>query len=155
MREFTVGEHTYCSVRKLDVFKQSHVLRRLAPLIAGFMRSAPEMVAPVQEGDDPEQRAQAMMAAVLNNLDPLAEALTSMKDEDLDYVLKTCLAVLSRKMGKGRGLTPVVDSNGSMMFEDITLPQLYQLTWEVLQENLSGFLIAPEQTSTMDEALGA
>jgi hypothetical protein len=114
-----VGGHQY-RVGRIDARKQFHVARRLAPLLAG-MSSVPDK--------------SAGFAAFLG---PLTDALSGMSDEDVDYVLDTCLGVCQRIQTNGQG-APVIARGGSLMFEDMDMGQMIQLAVKVIQENLGGF----------------
>lgn len=139
MSEFSVGAFNYKTNRKLDVFTQGHITRRLAPLFAGvaasFDRDEMKLAGPTET-------AEKIGAAVLGNLGPVTEALASLSDADVDYVLKRSLAAVSRQLAGATGWTPILSSGGDLMFEDIDLIQLYQIVWKVLQESLGGFLSA-------------
>jgi hypothetical protein len=113
-----VGGHKY-RIGRIDARKQFHVARRLAPLLAGMGGLA---------------NKSAGFAAVLA---PITEALSSMSDEDVDYVLDACLGVCQRLQQDGRP-APVMTRSG-LMFEDIDMGQMIQLAVKVIQENLGGF----------------
>lgn len=130
MIEFTVGSATYRTDRKLTVFQQHDVVRRIAPLFAGLAGSM---------SSSPQQAAADIGAALFANMGPLTDALASMSDSSSDYVLKTCLSVVSRQHSGGTGWARLTTSTGDMMFEDIDLLALYQIVWKVLEENLAGF----------------
>lgn len=127
MTEFTVGEHAYRTDRKLDVFKQASIVRRIAPLFAGLAGSM-GATAPSDVG-----------AALLDNMTPIAEALAQMKDEDSDYLIKTCLSVVVRQMAGGTGWSRMLSTTGDLMFEDVDLIEVMQIVWRVLEESLAGF----------------
>lgn len=113
-----VGGHKY-RIGRMDARKQFHVARRLSPLLAGMGGL----------GDK-----SAGFAAALA---PLTEALSSMSDEDVDYVLDACLGVCHRLQQDGRP-APVMTRSG-LMFDDIDMAQMIQLAVKVIKENLGGF----------------
>ena len=104
MSELTLGEHTFV-LGQMPVRKQFHVARRLAPLFSSF----------VSQGEGVEG-AKVGLAGL--KVQPIAEALSGMKDEDCDYVLDACLSVVS-VMQNDRAM-PLMRS-GNMMFNFITL----------------------------------
>jgi hypothetical protein len=122
MSDIEVNGNVY-RIGRMDARKQFHVSRRLAPLLAGL------------GGAISGKKADA--AATFQ---PIAEALAQMSDEDTDYILDNCLAVVSRQ--QGNQFAPVMARGGSMMFEDIDLPTMMQLTIAVIRENLGGFFPA-------------
>jgi hypothetical protein len=113
-----VGGQKY-RIGRIDARKQFHVARRLAPLLAG-MSGVPDK--------------SAGFAAFLG---PLTDALSSMSDEDVDYVLDVCLGVCQRIQPNGHPAPVMV--RGGLMFEDIDMGQMIQLAVKVIQENLGGF----------------
>jgi hypothetical protein len=56
-----------------------------------------------------------------------------MSDEDVDYVLKKCLTVCQKH--NGSNWAPLM-RNGNLMFDDLDLATLMQLSMEVVQDNL-------------------
>ncbi|WCM21358.1 hypothetical protein NDK50_07895 [Paraburkholderia bryophila] len=116
-----VGGHQY-RIGRIDARKQFHVARRLAPLLAGLGASS------FKDGGD----------GFAKFLGPLTDALSRMTDEDVDYVLDVCLSVCQRVQANGQG-APVVARGGGLMFDDIDMGQMVQLTVKVIQENMQGF----------------
>jgi hypothetical protein len=127
-----VGGQTY-RIGRIDARKQFHVARRLAPLLAGLGEASFK-----DDGDG--------MAKFLG---PLTEALSHMSDEDVDYVLDVCLSVCQRVQANGQG-APIM-SRGGMMFNDIDMGQMVQLTVKVIQENMSGFFPGAAAGSALTE----
>lgn len=117
-----VGGFTY-RIGKMPAREQFHVTRRLGPAIMGFLGSA------------------ASGGGIMGALGPIIDHLSKMSDEDSDYVLDHCLSVVHRSQPNGEW-AKVRAPNGALMFEDIELPQLINLTRAVLMENLSGFFPA-------------
>lgn len=142
MTEFEVDGKQYRLVRKLDAFSQLHVARKLAPLLVS-LTPTPEMRQRLQaeaqaraNGDD---RPMVDMAEMML---PVIEGLAEMKSEDVDFISSTCLSVVSRN--QGTGWTPVWNAAAKrMQFEDIDGMALLQITFQVIQENLSNFMRAP------------
>ncbi|WP_343724939.1 phage tail assembly chaperone [Herbaspirillum huttiense] len=123
MSEIKIGDHTY-RIGRLDARKQFHVARRLAPVLAGLSGGA--------------AKAGASLVAQLM---PIADALSKMADEDVDYVLDSCLAVCQRAQQGGQFAAVTVPSGG-LMFQDIDMAQMIQLTVAVIQGNMAGFFAA-------------
>ncbi len=119
MAEFTIDGKAYKSGR-LDAFKQSHIVRRLAPLV-GALAPALRVFK-----TDP-------MAA----LQLVTSALAKLSDEDVEYVQKACLCVVERQ---NAGIwSPVLPRGGVLAFDDIGLLELNEITFNVLQDNLTPF----------------
>ena len=135
MRDVELGGIHY-QIGKLDAFKQFHVARRLAPILATVASAAaniPESERPTPETDEAAaERWFGKMAA------PLVEAFSSMNDETADYILLTCLTAVGRDAGKGTW-APVLSRQRTLMYQDIDMGTMVQLTVAVIQENLAGF----------------
>jgi len=116
-----VNGQTY-RIGKMPAREQFHVVRRLGPAIMGFLASG------VNGGG---------MAGAMG---PILDHLSKMSDEDSDYVLDHCLSVVQR--AQGNDWAKVRAPNGALLFNDIELPQLLNLTRAVLTENLRGFFPA-------------
>jgi uncharacterized protein YejL (UPF0352 family) len=142
-------------VNKMNVFDQAHVARKVAPIIFSMGRGyaaalsklpqRPETSAPPDYAnggngstDDFEAPPDAQEVAQQNEvlfdtLVPIADVLSKMEDADVDYVLKKCLAVCQKH--NGSNWVPIM-RGGNLMFEDLDLAALIQLTMEVVQDNL-------------------
>jgi len=126
--EVTIKGAAY-QIRKLNPIQQFHIARRLAPALWA-LSSATESFALAK----PEE-------GMLFLYKPVAEAFAKMTDEDTEYVLNTCLAAVFRQ--QGHGWAPVsVKGSQALMFDDIDLPVMMQLAFEVIKENLGNFFDA-------------
>jgi hypothetical protein len=126
MAEFTIGDKQYRS-SKMNAFDQFHVARKVAPLITKMG----ERQGLVADSGLPEMLA------------PLVDALAAMPEEDCNYVLYHCLAVVQRYQG-GTLWAPVWSVSAKrLMFEDIDLGAMIQITIQVLSDNLGNFLNTP------------
>jgi len=132
MAEFEINGVHYRS-GKMNAFQQFHVARKLGPILArmGTVLSTTDMG---QEW--------------LNHLEPLIEAIAQMPEEDCNYVLYRCLAVVARQQGPELWSPVWSEQAKRLMFEDIDLAAMIQITINVLGDNLSGFFNAPQSNST-------
>lgn len=144
-----VGEFNY-QVGKLDALRQFHVMRRLSGVASALgqtlsviMKSGGVKALLAGEGPDP-----------IEVVEPLMKAVSTMSDADSDFVIMTCLSVVSRQVPGGTGWSPVT-VGGNVMFQDMSLPIMLQLVWRVLEDNLSSFFsalpsgsLAPEEESS-------
>lgn len=128
--ETTINGAVY-QVRKLTPYQQFHVARRLAPALWALSTMA--------DGDT----SGTLHDKVLGALEPVAEILAKMTDADSEYILTTCLSVVYRQSGNSWGPVAPQGSAGALMFDDITLPIMMRLTFEVLKENLGSFFAEP------------
>ncbi|MGI4812802.1 MAG: phage tail assembly chaperone [Janthinobacterium lividum] len=115
-----VGGNLY-RIGRMDVRKQFHVARRIGPAMLGFLGGS--MVKGAQ---------------LSTMIGPVVDALSKMSDEDSDYVIDRCLAVVARAQNGGEWAR-VTAPDGGLMFQDIDLPQMLKLAQAVLAENLRGF----------------
>lgn len=130
MADFTVGKHDYKS-RKMDAFKQLHIARRIAPLFGSL-------------GDAYKKFSASDKKDPLVILEPVSQAISSLRDADVDYIINNCLAVCQRNSSPNAG-TAVwsnVMSSGGLQFEDIEMAEMIQIVWYVVQENLGRFMAA-------------
>lgn len=137
------------SIGKLNVFQQFHVTRRLAPLAASllsaFQSAATTKPSLTEQTNDPATEQ-------MHNLDvgfmALADTLSSMKQDDLDFILQTCLGVVS-VIEKGGALVPLFDKNiGQLRYADLNMPTMINLTMQVIQENLGSYFLSGQQQPT-------
>lgn len=133
--EFDVNDQTYV-VEKISAMKQFHIIRRLAPVLAGLAPS----------GD--VAKLQGMMGAKAEEVVPrLAEALAKINDEDSEFVLYGLMAAVKRKEKQGLGYAPLV-VGGKLMYQNLTLPEMLQIAAKSAQFNMRDFLSALPQASS-------
>lgn len=133
--EFQIGPHTY-RAGKLDAITQFHVMRRLGTVASSF-GSALEAV-------NKAGGFQALMAGKgpepLTLVEPILSAIGHMSDDDSNYVINKCLAVVSRRLEGDKGWARVLIGNGQLMYQDLDMAALMQIVWKVLESSLSSFL---------------
>jgi hypothetical protein len=105
----------------LDAFKQLYVAKRLFPVLKGFTEIAGVNV--------------EMLSA--SSLDKFIDAVSGLKDEDLQFIISTCMSVVSKRDGKA--WVRLTASNGALMFEDMSLIETLTICWHVAKANLAGF----------------
>ena len=139
MTEFELGGQTY-RIDAMAAMKQFHVSRRIAPLLPAIL----PVYAAFARGIDINQMDQLQPV-----LDPLCQALSGLTDENSEYVIGACLSVVSRKQEKGWAS---VWGSAGLMFADIGLNVMMQLTVRVIVDQLGPFLrgmpTAPESIPT-------
>lgn len=144
--EVEVGGAKY-RINRLDAMKQMHVVRRLAPMfkaIAEAMQSLGGVSVKFDELIDSPQAVEA--------LNPLADALAQMRDEDADYIVGTCLDACLRQAAPNVDTWTPVRVNKNLAYQDIELPQMLTLTWHVLTENLARFFPSRPSPDTVGSA---
>lgn len=129
------GDVTY-RIGALTPMQQFHIFRRLAPLIAGVQESISAAVqAPSALPEDATEaaRKEEFGGRVMT---VIATTLGTLPDGDVEYIINTCLGVVSRKQGER--FAPV-QTGGRLMFADIDMSLMLRLTSTTIQENLGGF----------------
>lgn len=121
------GQHY--QLAKLNALTQFHVARRLGPILATMGVSLQMLRSGMKlELDD-----------FVSLLTPVMDIMSKMPDEEVNYILFTCLGVCKRKSGEA--WAPVLASGNLIMFSDIDLPTMLQLVVAVLKDNLGPFLM--------------
>jgi hypothetical protein len=127
MLEFTLAGQNY-RAGKLNAFQQLHVSRKLAPILPKLLPAALKVSA------DPGN-----MSLVAEAFAPAAQAMADMSEEDCNFVVHTCLGVVS--MQQGNAWAPVWNANTqSLMFDSIDMMIMLQITFHVIQDSLGSFI---------------
>ena len=114
----------------LPAITQFHVSRRLGPILATVGISIQMLKSGLKlDLDD-----------FVPMLEPVLDVMAKMKDEDVNYVMFTCLGAVKRLQGENKW-APVTTAGSLIMFEDIGMDLMLRLVIEVLKENLGPFLM--------------
>jgi hypothetical protein len=139
MKTVEIGGNEY-SIAKLNAFQQLHLARKLAPLLTTFGVALEKRK---MSGDET-----AFLEMISGNF---ADALATMREEDVDFIIHTSLSVCARKQVVGVAapvFSPVViKGSKELMFQDMDLAVLVQLTLEVIEENLGSFFTIAQPSS--------
>ena len=109
----------YVTTGKLSAKTQLKISRKLSPaipLVDGMLNS---------ENADKDKKLIALFM------------LARIPDEDSEAVVDTCLGLVFRRQESG--LAKVQATNGTLMFDDLTLSDLLEITASVIAENLGDF----------------
>lgn len=156
-------------IGKLNAMQQFHVSRRIAPIIPPMipvlMKFYAELeqadvareqarknaaLAALAEGKEPSAGADApaadksrellsMVDAIAPVLQPFADALAGLKDEDAEYVFGTCLSVVERWQGVSWAKVWNI-AHKTSMFDDIGIDVMLPLVVRVVVANLGPFI---------------
>ncbi|PRE44129.1 phage tail assembly chaperone [Burkholderia multivorans] len=134
---------TRYAIGKLSAMQQFHVSRRIAPIIPPMipvlMKFYEEMDKTEKVSADEKQGVLALVTSVAPVLQPFADALAGLKDEDAEYVFGTCLSVVER--WQGAGWAKVWNStHKTSMFDDIGIDVMLPLVVRVVVANLGSFI---------------
>ena len=131
--QITVNNNAY-AIGKLEALKQFHLMRRLAPVLATVGLD----IAKLKKLDSGLGGAGDAETNFLELLAPVVEVVGKMSDEDSNYIIFTCLSVVSRQAPTG-GFSPVITPQNQLMFQDLDMLTMLRLAAEVVRENLRGF----------------
>ena len=123
MTEFEINGVTYRAAT-MDARRQFHVARRLSSVLS------PSADALGKLAPDADSKA-GFIAAI----DGFFEALSSLPDDQLDYVIDACLDTVSRK--DGTQWSPI--RRGGAMMYDLDLYTQGAIVWYVVKGALDGF----------------
>lgn len=131
MTEFIIGGNTY-RAGKLSAFSQFHVSRRIAPVI-------PTLIPLYAEIATSEGGFENNLDRLATLLQPFADGLANLKDEDAEYIMNECLGVVTREHN-GKFVAAWSKSGKVPMFEDIDLGVMMQIAIEVIKDSLGNFI---------------
>lgn len=143
--EFKVGEFDYRAPR-LDVFVAFDVYRKLFPVFVGSVDAIIAVFKRARPGEDPTL-ADFLDAKVANTIEPLVSALSKMSNDDADFVIKSCLSVVSRR--ENDQWAPIM-AGTRIAYADIRVPDMIHLVWRVVRQDVLPFTSALRENSTSD-----
>jgi hypothetical protein len=129
----TINSNVY-EIGKIPAMTQFHIARRLAPLLRGAVGMDLTGLSIIRNAAGEPVSLDGDAGAALG---PLLDVLAALKDEDVEYVINSCLNAVSMKQ-PGGAYAPV-RANGVVMFP-LGLPTMLHLSFEVIRENMSGFI---------------
>ncbi|MBG0865508.1 phage tail assembly chaperone [Burkholderia sp. 9779_493] len=130
----------YAELEQADVAReQARANAALAALAEGAGETAtPGAEAPAPAADRSRDLL-SMVDAIAPVLQPFADALAGLKDEDAEYVFGTCLSVVER--WQGAGWAKVWNfTHKTSMFDDIGIDVMLPLVVRVVVANLGPFI---------------
>lgn len=123
MIEFEINGVQY-RAQTMDARRQFHVARRISAVLA-----------PSADAIDKSKDDKSGRGGIIAALDGFFDALSSMGDDELDYVIDACLDTVSRKDG---GTWSPIRRAGAMMY-DLDLYTQGAIVWYVVKGALDGF----------------
>ena len=118
--EHVISGNTYL-IAKLNAFDQLKIARKLAAttvLVGSLVRTE-------------ESKADSTMLALL--------MLSYLSDDDAELVTRLCLGAVSRRQD---AVIAKIWSSGGLMFADIGMQEMLQLTAKTIVENLGDFFLS-------------
>ncbi|RQZ31535.1 hypothetical protein DIE14_01060 [Burkholderia sp. Bp9017] len=145
-------------IGKLNAMQQFHVSRRIAPIIPSMIPVLMKFYAEVERsrnaaanaalgalaaGDNAQTAEQRDVLGLVDSiapvLQPFADALAGLKDEDAEYVFGTCLSVVERQHMNGWAKVWAA-AQKTAMFDDMDIGSMLPLVVRVVVENLGPFI---------------
>lgn len=125
----SVQGHDYV-IGKLNAMDQFHITRRLAPMMANMGITAAQLKK-LSSGKPTQDQILALLG-------PAVGTLSAMENDNVEYIIHKCMSVVHRvDSGKAQ---PVQAAPGRFMYDDIDMPVMLMLTYEVCKFNLQGFM---------------
>lgn len=144
--EFRIGDVNY-RTQPMDAFKQWHIMRRLGAALTGDIIEVANRVIELRRkaalsGENwmIELMGATDIIEMVPVIEPLIRSLGRMSDQDSNYVILSCMSVVSRQVPGGSAWAPLVASDGvSLMYSDIQMPDMIKIVGYVLRDNLQSF----------------
>ncbi|KVU18298.1 phage tail assembly chaperone [Burkholderia ubonensis] len=157
------------AIGKLSAMQQFHVSRRIAPIIPPMIPVLMKFYGELEQADvareqaranaafaalaeggapgedvaapaaDKSRELQSLVDAIAPVLQPFADALAALKDDDAEYVFGTCLSVVERWQGAGWAKVWSA-AHKTSMFDDIGIDVMLPLVVRVVVANLGPFI---------------
>lgn len=139
---FEINGHAYSSGR-LDAVTQFQLARRLSPLLKGLGGVVESLggifnaVTAAREG----RLIDTILGATdpFRAVQPFAEALGEMSDDNVNYIIRSCLGVVQRSVAGGNGWGAIQTPSGTLMYSDMDWLEMIQIVQKVLEDNLASF----------------
>lgn len=137
-----INDNTY-QINKLSLFDQIHIARKIAPVMSGLGQTITLIQKQIEEMREEEAGGEDIFSRIIwDSSGPITEALSKMPEDDTNFVIKKCLAVVTRLDKSSGRYSKILASNGTPMFDDIDMMTTIRLVWEVVQDNLGNFSLS-------------
>jgi hypothetical protein len=142
VRTVTVDKDTYV-IGALNCFEQFSVARRLAPMMATVFNTFSDIQPKLAVATDDDSKF-SLIAEVAAG--PLAEALATMKEEDVQHILTMCLAAVSKREGTTE-LSVYDRGSKRLRYSTLQMPAMINLVVNVIMDNLGSFFPTGQPSS--------
>jgi hypothetical protein len=139
MSDIEIRGHTY-RIGVMSARTQLHVARRLSSLPISLIIGASTDGA-MSDAVIAKARDSGFDADDIKLTLPLSlKSLGMLSDTDCNFVVDSCLVLCHRKISDNAPWAPIFNASiGQLMYQDIDLEVMLELTVRVLQENLGSF----------------
>lgn len=132
-REFSIGDKNF-KLSKIDAFKQFHIVRRIAPILADLIPMATKF-----SKLTPEQMQQDQF----ESLAPIMNGISRLSDADADLVMLGLLSAVEIQQSSGGWARIAVGQN--MMFGDLDLNTMLNVAGRAFMYNMASFFAGMPQ----------
>lgn len=130
----------YAELEQADVAReQMRTNAALAALAEGVGGTETAATSSPEPSADRSRELLSLVDAIAPVLQPFADALAGLKDEDAEYVFGTCLSVVERWQGAGWAKVWNI-AHKTSMFDDIGIDVMLPLVVRVVVANLGPFI---------------
>ena len=140
--EFEYAGNKY-SIGTMDLFTQIDIAAKLTPLVTPFLELAKMDgdLKLISEGADLGASRDKILDAVFGKVERFSVLLSKMPNEDRHFIVRECLACVSRKPEGAVGWQKIWNADVSrMQYEDLaTLPAAITICAHVIINKLAGF----------------
>lgn len=143
--EFKVGVHSYLA-RRLSVFEQFHLASEFRDALIGLA---------VLKKDRPADLDDRSFIKAIEYI--LTGGSKNLTPEMRERVMHRCLSVVKRKIeNPGVGWTDIQLADGTLMYQDIHLPEMIAIMYQVIDHNglLDFFFEGPSSLADQEEKTG-
>lgn len=124
-------------VGKLNALDQLYVYKRLSPILPAFAIGFEKVGKLAEAGELAEEENLISMSEMVLAFSPIIETFSRIPDDDMDFILKTCLAVV--QIQDGKEWHPVA-SNGHIMYDSLDVSDMLNLVFYVVRDELINFI---------------
>lgn len=132
MNEFEIGGRKF-KAGKLNTFKQFHIVRRIAPILADLL---PAIIGIQKASKTKNITATENFEETAKILAPILTGLSKLSDQDSEFVLFGLLSGVEVQLN---GAWSKVATESMLMVQDMDLPVLLQIASRSFVANLAGF----------------
>lgn len=139
--DFELGERKF-KLRKLNAFKQFHIVRRIAPVLADILPAIGSLQK-ISSTDSKKSETEKFEESAIV-LTPILKGFSKLSDQDSEFLLFGLLSSVEVQTG---AVWSKVATENMLMMQDLELPALLQIAGRAFMFNLSGFFSVLPQLS--------
>lgn len=138
--DFEVGGRKF-KLRKMDTFKQFHVVRRLGPILGDIIPMAKELKGMKETSSEEEK-----FDVIAKLAKPIMDGLSSLSDDDANKVLLALLSCAEMQQLPAGNWAQIAKGE-VLLIQDLDLPAVMQIAGRAFAFNLASFFTSANQIS--------